>query len=601
MPESKQHSGVLVYKRLLKYVSLYKWIFLSAILGMIITALADAGFVSMLKPIMDEGLVSKNPLMVKWLPLMLVGVFLLRGIGVFVDTYCMTWVARKTIYDMRQELFETVIHLPVRFYDHNSSASLVSKLVYDVEQVAAASTSVIRVMVKDSLTVTALLCWMAYLNFKLTLVLFILLPVVALIVKMASNLFRKNSHEIQRSVKGIANTAKEAFQGHKIVKTYGGEDFECQRFETANDDNRRQTMKKAVISAINLSVILIIMGGAVAMIIKMAIDPSKPGLLSAGGFVSYLGAIVMMMSPVKRLAKVNETLQAGIAGADSVFTTIDELIEIQSGSQSLARATGKVSFENVSFNYTGTEALKVLDKISMTIMPGQSIALVGASGSGKSTIVSLLLRFYESWTGSIKLDDKSIKDIRLKELRSNFSIVTQDAILFDDTLRNNITYASTEPVDEERLLQVCEAAHVTEFLARLPEGINTLIGERGTRLSGGQRQRIAIARAFYKNAPILILDEATSALDTHSERLVQQATQALKQGRTTIVIAHRLSTIENADCIYVMDQGRIVESGTNEQLINKKGYYARLWEAQQLSNTATIDTDDKITREFSNQ
>ena len=592
MTETKKESGVQIYKRLLKYVSRYKWVFFSAILGMIVTALADAGFVSMLKPIMDEGLVSKNPVMAKWLPLMLVGIFLLRGIGVFVDTYGMTWVARKTIFDMRQDLFQTVIHLPVRFYDHNSSASLVSKLVYDVEQVASASTSVIRVMVKDSLTVTALLCWMAYLNFKLTLVLFVLLPVVAVIVKMASNRFRKNSHEIQRSIKGIANTAKEAFQGHKIVKTYGGEDFETQRFETANDDNRQQAMKKAVISAINLSLILIIMGFAIAMIIKMAINPDGPELLSAGGFVSYLGAILMMMSPVKRLAKVNETLQAGIAGADSVFTTIDEITEIQSGAKSLTRAQGKISFKNVSFNYTETQDSKVLDDISMTISPGQSIALVGASGSGKSTIVSLLLRFYESWQGTIELDDSSINDIKLKELRSNFSIVTQDAILFDDTLRNNITYANNQPVNEERLAKVCDAAHVTEFLSRLPDGLDTLIGERGTRLSGGQRQRIAIARAFYKDAPILILDEATSALDTHSERLVQQATQALKQGRTTIVIAHRLSTIENADCIYVMDQGRIVESGTNQQLIEINGYYARLWQAQQLSNSAIIANVD---------
>ena len=500
MPEPNKASGVQVYKRLLKYVSRYKWVFVSAIFGMIVTALADAGFVSMLKPIMDEGLVSKNPVMAKWLPLMLVGIFLIRGIGVFVDTYGMTWVARKTIFDMRQDLFQTVIHLPVRFYDHNSSASLVSKLVYDVEQVASASTSVIRVMVKDSLTVTALLCWMAYLNFKLTLVLFVLLPLVAVIVKMASNRFRKNSHEIQRSIKGIANTAKEAFQGHKIVKTYGGEEFESQRFEVANDDNRQQAMKKAVISAVNLSLILIIMGFAIAMIIKMAINPDGPELLSAGGFVSYLGAILMMMSPVKRLAKVNETLQAGIAGADSVFTTIDELTEIQSGAKSIKRAQGKVSFKNVSFNYSDTQDSKVLDDISLTISPGQSIALVGASGSGKSTIVSLLLRFYESWQGSIELDDSSIKDIKLKELRSNFSIVTQDAILFDDTLRNNITYASAQPVDEARLSQVCDAAHVTEFLSRLPDGLDTLIGERGTRLSGGQRQRIAIARAFYKNA-----------------------------------------------------------------------------------------------------
>ena len=552
------------------------------------------GFVSMLKPIMDDGLVSKDPVMAKWLPLMLVGIFLLRGIGVFVDTYGMTWVARKTIFDMRQDLFETVIHLPVRFYDNNSSASLVSKLVYDVEQVASASTSVIRVMVKDSLTVTALLCWMAYLNFKLTLILFVLLPLVAVVVKMASNRFRKNSHEIQRSIKGIANTAKEAFQGHKIVKTYGGEAFETKRFEQANDDNRRQAMKKAVISAVNLSLILIIMGFAVAVIIKMAINPDKPQLLSAGGFVSYLGAILMMMSPVKRLAKVNETLQAGIAGADSVFTTIDEVIEFQSGSQPVTRAKGKICFENVSFNYSQTEGAKVLDDISMTIEPGQSIALVGASGSGKSTIVSLLLRFYESWAGNITLDDTSIKDIELKQLRSNFSIVTQDAILFDDSLRNNITYASSDPIDEVRLKEVCDAAHVTEFIDRLPQGLDTLIGERGTRLSGGQRQRIAIARAFYKNAPILILDEATSALDTHSERLVQQATAALKQGRTTIVIAHRLSTIENADCIYVMDQGRIVEYGTNEELINKNAYYARLWQAQQLSNTVNPEPADRI-------
>jgi len=455
--------------------------------------------------------------------------------------------------------------------------------------VAAASTSVIRVLVKDSLTVTALLCWMAYLNLKLTLVLLILLPIVAIIVKTASKRFRKNSHEIQRSIKDIANTSKEAFQGHKIVKTYGGEDYESQRFEVANEDNRQQAMKKAVISAINLSLILIVVGLAVAIIIKMAIDPDNPQLLSAGGFVSYLGAILMMMSPVKRLAKINETLQAGIAGADSIFTTIDEAAELQSGSEPLIRAKGKISFNKVSFQYSDNKEAKVLDDISIDIEPGQSIALVGASGSGKSTIISLLLRFYELKEGDIQLDGISIKDIELKGLRSNFSIVTQDAILFDDTLRNNITYANDASVDENRLKDVCDAAHVTEFLDKLPDGLDTLIGERGTRLSGGQRQRIAIARAFYKNAPVLILDEATSALDTHSERLVQQATQALKKGRTTIVIAHRLSTIENADCIYVMDQGKIVESGTNQQLIEKNGYYARLWQAQQLGNPELIN------------
>ena len=583
------HSGAYIYKRLLSYVARYKWVFASAILGMIVTALADAGFVSMLKPIMDEGLVARDARMAQWLPWFLVGIFLIRGIGVFMDTYGMTWVARKTIADMRHDMFEKVIHLPVRFYDHNSSASLVSKLVYDVEQVAAASTSVIRVLVKDSLTVTALLCWMAYLNLKLTLVLLVLLPIIAIIVKTASKRFRKNSHEIQRSIKDIANTAKEAFQGHKIVKTYGGEDYEAQRFEVANEDNRQQAMKKAVISAINLSLILVVVGMAVAIIIKMAIDPDNPQLLSAGGFVSYLGAILMMMSPVKRLAKINETLQAGIAGADSIFTTIDETIETQSGTESIKRAKGKVNFENVTFYYSDNEDTKVLDNISIDVEPGQSIALVGASGSGKSTIVSLLLRFYELKQGEIKLDDISLNNIKLKELRSNFSIVTQDAILFDDTLRNNITYASNQEIDSERLKQVCDAAHVTEFLDKLPDGLDTLIGERGTRLSGGQRQRIAIARAFYKNAPILILDEATSALDTHSERLVQKATQALKQGRTTIVIAHRLSTIESADCIYVMDQGRIVESGTNNELIEKQGYYARLWQAQQLGNPELIN------------
>ncbi len=583
------HSGAYIYKRLLSYVGRYKGVFAAAIAGMITTALADAGFVSMLKPIMDEGLVARSPYMAKWLPIFLIGIFLIRGLGVFMDTYGMTWVARKTIFDMRQDMFEKVIHLPVRFYDHNSSASLVSKLVYDVEQVAAASTSVIRVLVKDSLTVIALLCWMAYLNFKLTLVLLVLLPIVALIVKTASKRFRKNSHEIQRSIKDIANTSKEAFQGHKIVKTYGGESYETQRFRVANDDNRQQAMKKAVISAINLSLILVVVGLAVAIIIKLAIDPDNPQLLSAGGFVSYLGAILMMMSPVKRLAKVNETLQAGIAGADSIFSTIDETIETQSGTESFTRAKGKINFQNVSFQYADNEQTKVLSDINFDIQPGQSIALVGASGSGKSTIVSLLLRFYELKEGEIKLDDTSIKNIKLKELRSNFSIVTQDAILFDDTLRNNITYASDQQNDENRLRQVCDAAHVTEFLDKLPNGLDTLIGERGTRLSGGQRQRIAIARAFYKNAPILILDEATSALDTHSERLVQQATQALKQGRTTIVIAHRLSTIENADCIHVMDKGRIVESGTNQELIDKKGYYARLWQAQQLGNPELIN------------
>lgn len=574
--EATTADSVKLYRRLLAYAWPYKWIFFVAVVGMTILSATSASFAALMKPLFDQGLVARDPQTIKLIPPFVIGLFFVRALGNFLSQYGLSWIGRRVTFDLRQAMFAHTMYLPAEYFDANPSGGLISKLIFDVEQIAGAVTAAVTTLVRDGLTMIALAAWMSYLNWKLTLLFAVLTPLSSWVLAVMNRRFRKTSSAIQLSMGDISRSLHEAIGGQRIVKAFGAQAGEIAAFRRVNERNRKETTRKSAISAIGISTLQMVAACALALVIYAAF---LFGDISAGDFASFISAMTLMMAPGKNLAKVNEIVQTGLAAAASVFGLLDQARESDAGSARPGRVRGSVEYRHVNFRYPLGEA-PALHDVSFVIEPGQTVALVGASGSGKTTVASLLPRFYRVRDGQICVDGVDINEFALADLRKHIAIVSQDAMLFDDTIRNNIAYGATEAVDTERVEAAARAAHVLEFVQFLPEGLETRVGERGTLLSGGQRQRVAIARALYKDAPILILDEATSALDTESERYVQDALRTLRKHRSTLVIAHRLSTVEHADCIVVLAQGRIVEQGVHQELLARNGVYAGLYRQQ---------------------
>ncbi|MBI4294345.1 MAG: lipid A export permease/ATP-binding protein MsbA [Betaproteobacteria bacterium] len=568
-----------LYLRLLGYVRPHARVFAVAILGMVLTAATEPLFPALMKPLLDGSFVNRDNTQTYVIPLALVGIFLLRGVLSYVTSYALAWVSNKVVLDIRNAMFSRLLALPTRYYDNESSGVLISKIAYDVNGVSSAATNVLTVLVRDSLAVVGLLGWLLYLNWKLTLVAIVVAPGIALAVKLFSKRLRRMSQNSMRAMADITHVLEESIECQKVVKIFGGQEYEARRFDRANQQLRGFNMRQTIAAAATVPIVQLFAAIAVAIIISMAVQQAAVQELTVGGFVSFITAMLMLLTPLKHLTEINAPLQRGLASAERVFELLDETVEEDSGKISLNRARGRIEFESVSLSYAGSSR-EALDGVSIRIEPGETVALVGPSGGGKTSFVNLLARFYPPSSGRILLDGIDLREVSLGSLRENISLVSQDVALFNDSIAANIAYGRMGGVSREAIEAAARAAHVHEFVRELSEGFDTLIGENGARLSGGQRQRVAIARAILKNAPILLLDEATSALDSESERHVQAALSTLMQDRTTIVIAHRLSTIERADRIVVLQRGRILESGSHAELLAKNGLYAQLYRIQ---------------------
>ncbi len=573
-----------LYLRLLSYVKPYWRVFAASIAGTAVAAATEPLLPALLKPMLDGTFVQKDDFVIRWAPLIIVLIFLVRGIAGFVATYAINWVSNKVVMDLRGEMFRKLLTLPTHYFDNHATGNLISKLTFDVTQVTAAATSVVTVTIRDSIIITGLLGWLFYLNWKLTLLSLIVTPVVALVIYVINRRLRNSSRDSQRAMGNITQVIEESVGAHKVVKLFGGQAYEEQRFNLETNWMRRYAMKQAAAAAANVPLVQLVAAVALAVIVYLATQQAKTDATSVGSFLSFVAAMLMLTRPIKNLTSVSEFMQRGLAAAESVFALIDTQSEQEKGTVVIGRASGGLHFEHLNFAYQNDalqdEMRLALHDICLDIPAGQTVALVGASGSGKSTLANLVPRFYLPSSGRITLDGHDINELTLASLRANIALVSQEVVLFNDTLSANIAYGQMREVSEAEIIAAATAAHAMEFIREWPEGLNTLVGERGVKLSGGQRQRIAIARAMLKNAPVLILDEATSALDSESERYVQAALETLMQGRTTLVIAHRLSTIEKADRIVVLQKGEIAEIGTHAQLLAKNGVYAQLHRIQ---------------------
>jgi subfamily B ATP-binding cassette protein MsbA len=581
IPSPETATGL--YKRLLGYATPYWRLFAAAVLAMTLFAATDTGLAALMKPMLDGNFIERDPQTVRFVPFALILLFVFRGLTGFASRYAMIWIGRRVIQELRRAVFQQQLRLPVRYFDNNPAGRMLSRLTFDVEQVAEASTNAVTVLIRDSLTALFLLAYMFWISGWLTLLFLVVGPMLIVLLRLVSRRFRSISRRIQDSMGELTQYSEEVIHGQRLVKAFNGESWQERQFAAVNERNRQLHMKMAVALGASTPVVQLIAACVLALVIYLATLESVTREISVGSFVSFITAMMLLLQPVKRLTNVNALVQRGLAAARSIFTLLDEPVEQDTGRLPLAWAHGHIEFRNVSFAYEGSTG-EVIHNLSFTISPGQTVALVGRSGSGKTTIASLLVRFYDPDNGGIYLDGHDLRDYRLADLRREIAMVGQDEMLFNDTLAHNIGYARVPDVAEEEIIAAAEAAHAMPFIRDLPQGLQTRIGDRGVLLSGGQRQRIAIARAILKDAPILVLDEATSALDSESECLLQNALGQLTRRRTSLVIAHRLSTAERADCILVLEQGRLVETGRHAELVAKDGLYADLYRLQFREN-----------------
>ncbi len=570
-------TGLRTYKRLLGYLRPYRGQFILGILGGILFSLTMASFSLYAKELGDGTFTHRDPRTIVWVPLALVGLFILRGIGDFTQTYCMGSVGRHMVNQLRADAFHRILALPIGYFDRNASAALLSKLTYNAEQIGSATTDSIVVTIRNTLTIIGSIFVLFWLNARLAVVALTLGPLVGWLVSSINRRFRRYSRRIQDSMGDVTRVAKESLEAPRLIKVYNAQAHVGSQFDAVNAHNLRSNMKLILTRGLSNPVVQLVTASGMAFVLRTAIADAVHGRMSMGDLLGFVTALVSIAQPLRELVGVAGPLQQGIAAGASLFEILDEPVEPQGGGYVSTRVRGEVELANVSFTYERGKGAALKD-ISLQVTPGQSIALVGRSGSGKSTLVNLLPRFYDVTSGSVRIDGRDVREYDLRSLREQISVVSQDVVLFNDTIRNNIAFG--RDVSDETLTRAAEAAHALEFIMEQRDGFNTVVGDRGVLLSGGQRQRISIARALLKDAPILILDEATSALDTEAERHIQAALTQLVRNRTTFIIAHRLSTVEQADRIIVLDAGVMVESGTHAELLSQNGIYAQLHRMQ---------------------
>lgn len=569
-----------LYIRLMGFLKPYWKAFSIAVACMVCTAATEPMFPAIMKYLLDSGFQTADKKMVWLIPASIVLLFVVRGLLSFVTNYLMTWVSTRLVVDLRRAMFDKLLSAPTQVFQSEPASRWISRLLYDVDNINQAATNVLVTALRESLTAIALLSYLLYLDWRLTLVTLTVGPIIAILIQSFGKRIRKASKASLESLRAIAHTVEETTAANRVIKVYGGQEQQRARFHRVTESFRRSMMREAVPASALTPITHIAASFAIAFIIFMALSRSMGQAGdSAGGFVSFITAMLLLISPIKQLTTISPILQRGLAACESVFGVLDAEPELDSGKQSLTAARGELAFENVSFQYPGSER-NALENISFNAKPGQTVALVGASGGGKSSLAALIPRFFSPISGRITIDGVDIADLTLPNLRKQIALVSQDIVLLNDTIRANISFGEASEASDAQVREAATAAHAWEFISKLPNGLDTPVGENGATLSGGQRQRIAIARALLKNAPILILDEATSALDTESERMVQEALASLMLNRTTLVVAHRLSTIEGADLILVMDKGRIVERGNHSCLVQANGYYASLQRLQ---------------------
>ncbi|MCG6370014.1 lipid A ABC transporter ATP-binding protein/permease MsbA [Vibrio fluvialis] len=567
------------FKRLWTYIRLYKSGLVVAVIALVINAVSDTYMISLLKPLLDEGFGQAESNFLKTLPFIILGLMFLRGLSGFVSSYCLSWVSGNVVMLMRRRIFNQFMHMPVSFFDRESTGGLLSRITYDTEQVAGATSKALVSIVREGASIIGLLVLMFWNSWQLSLVLLVVAPIVALGIRVVSKRFRKISKNMQTTMGHVTASAEQMLKGHKVVLSYGGQDVETKRFETVSNKMRQQTMKLVFAQSIANPVIQMIASMALVAVLYLASFDSVRDQLTPGTFTVIFSAMFGLMRPLKALTNVTSDFQRGMAASQTLFQLMALETETDNGKFETDKVRGEIAVKDVTFTYQGKEK-PALSHVSFTIPQGKTVALVGRSGSGKSTIANLFTRFYDVDSGSITLDDHDIRDYKLTNLRQHFALVSQNVHLFNDTIANNIAYAAEGDFTREQIEEAARLAHAMDFIQNMEDGLDTMIGENGASLSGGQRQRIAIARALLRDAPVLILDEATSALDTESERAIQAALDELQKNKTVLVIAHRLSTIEQADEILVVDEGEIIERGKHAELLAKDGAYAQLHRIQ---------------------